>query len=233
MDTDSTPDADPTNDVTVDGVVDGAGGDEDDSDPAVVRVREVDLAIDKQASVSTTAAGTEFDWNLVVVNNGPDPEIATITVTDELPAEVELVSVEGVGWTCTSDTDDDGVSSIECEYDGGLAVGASAPPIVITNTAIDDIDADATVTNTASVSSATPDANPDNNDDDDTVNVTFTPPPPEPPVTAPPVDPPVQIPATGSNIDSMLLTGFGFLLTGMLLVIARRSRRRPRVIVVR
>jgi len=247
IDTDSIADSNPGNDVIVDGVVDGTDGDEDDSDPAVIRVREVDLAIDKQASVSTIEAGQEFEWTLVVVNNGPDPEIATITVTDELAAELELVSVEGDGWTCESDTSDEGVPSIDCQFDDGLAVGAAAPPIVITTTSSADTEADVTVTNNASVSSPTPDGNPDNNVSNDTVELTEPPVVPEPPVE-PPVEPeppeqppvvpeppsdplPVVLPETGGDIYFPIVLGLGFVLLGMMLLFARRNRRRPRVIV--
>lgn len=99
-------------------------------------------ASDLQLNATSTAgvgiqAGTPFDYELEVINNGPDdmPANSRTRVTFEVPAGASITArPTGSGWTCEpasgyprSNTSD----LITCERDQALAVGASAPGITV------------------------------------------------------------------------------------------------------
>ena len=63
-------------------------------------------------------------YTLTVSNSGAGASTSgTVTVTDNLPTGLTLVSMAGSGWTCASNS---------CTPSDGLAAGASYPPITVT-----------------------------------------------------------------------------------------------------
>ena len=120
-----------------------------------------DLSITKSGPPSVTASGA-ISYSLIVANAGPS-DVATVTVTDVLPAGVTFVSAGGTGWAC-------GVAAgvVTCTRPG-LAAGATAPTITLLVTAPAQA---GSLTNSASVSSTTSDPNPANNSSSVTTGVT-------------------------------------------------------------
>ncbi|MCL4875585.1 MAG: isopeptide-forming domain-containing fimbrial protein [Anaerolineae bacterium] len=109
--------------------------------------------------------GTNGAFTLRVQNVGAAPTTGVVTVTDNLPAELDFVSAVGSGWVCGYDT---GTRTVTCTTAAAAAPGAFLPNITLTvnpNTAVGS-----PFTNAASVS--TPgDNNPSNDNDTDDVIV--------------------------------------------------------------
>ncbi|MEZ5440809.1 MAG: autotransporter domain-containing protein [Lysobacterales bacterium] len=78
-----------------------------------------DLSLSKVDDVDPVNVGSEFGYLLTVANSGGDTQ-APITLLDELPAGLSLVSAGGSGWNCS------GSSVISCSFTGILASGTSA-----------------------------------------------------------------------------------------------------------
>ena len=115
-----------------------------------------DLAISK-THVGDFTAGVNGVYTLIVENVGTGTLAGLVTVSDTVPAGLNVVSAAGTGWIC-------GVSGqdVTCTVTpvGGLAAGASLPNIAVT---VNPTPAAApSVTNTATVANAN-DANPLNN----------------------------------------------------------------------
>jgi uncharacterized repeat protein (TIGR01451 family) len=113
-------------------------------------VTVADLALTKTGPATAPVGGTAT-YTLTVRNNGPDASIATLS--DSLPAGVELVSVTPTQGTCT------GTTGITCTL-GNISAHATATVTVtvrILGTAPDSL------VNSASVASSTLDSNPANN----------------------------------------------------------------------
>ncbi len=89
--------------------------------------REGDIQIIKTDDVSATVVpGQTFNYTLAVKNVGLSTILSGTEVTDDLPAQLSLVSVTGgAGWTCNN------ADPILCTYGPELAPGASAPDIVV------------------------------------------------------------------------------------------------------
>ena len=109
------------------------------------------------------AAGENTAFTIVVHNDGPSDADA-VTVSDELPSGLSLVSVTGAGWDCTGDT------TILCSRDT-VAAGADAPAIVVEVQVGSGVPDGTTITNTAHASTSTLGDDPDDNTDDATVDV--------------------------------------------------------------
>ena len=118
-----------------------------------------DLAIVKTSSGSLVRLGGELTYGITVSNNGP--EAATnVALTDTLPADVALVSLEPAA-SC-SETG----GTVTCTL-SSLASGASFTATVVVSTT-----EAGTVTNTATVASDIPDNNAANNSASVTTTVT-------------------------------------------------------------
>ncbi len=208
VDIDSTPDADGGNDAggdpaANDNVVDGADGDEDDHDPALVRIREVDLTIEKALTSTAFEFGTDVTWELSVTNNGPDPDLGPITVTDVLPAGLRFVSASGDGWTCTIVD-----RTLTCVSATGADPAETMPAITLTTTVIGE--AGERVTNSAEVSSTFTDVVDTNNTDTDDGVVTVR-------ATTP-------LAFTGGNVGILLAIALTLLGAGIFLLGIRRQQ---------
>jgi hypothetical protein len=81
------------------------------------------LIIAKEAQGTFTQGQLNASYLLVVSNNGTGPTTAATTVIEALPQGLALVSMSGVGWSCTGTT---------CMRSDALAAGASFPPITVT-----------------------------------------------------------------------------------------------------
>ncbi len=136
-----TPDPDPTNNTaTVNSPLD----------------RSADLAISKWHD-GPAIPGSTITYSIGVRNEGPS-DATGVTVTDLLPAYLQLVSATGEGWTCTTE--------VECTLTGTLPSGTSAESITLVAEVL--ADAPAEVANTASVSGNEPDPTPGNDTATDT-----------------------------------------------------------------
>ena len=98
-----------------------------------------DLRITKTPSISPVTLNQPYNWTVTVRNWGPQAILAgqTLTVTDTLPAGMELTAAPtGSGWSC-SPTSGSGPLVVTCTRAGPLAANASAPAITfpVRNTA--------------------------------------------------------------------------------------------------
>ena len=125
-----------------------------------------------QANISLTktttgdnpvSAGATTAFTIVVHNDGPSVA-SGISVADELPSGLSLVSVSGDGWSCGRNV------TIQCTRDE-VAAGADAPPIVVRVRVGSGVPDGTTITNTAVASTSTPGDDPADNTDDATVDV--------------------------------------------------------------
>lgn len=158
--TSGTPDPNPANDT--------------DEAPLTV-TRAADLAIVKSHEAERVRIGDELPFSLLVSNNGPSVA-SGITVTDRVPAGLEVLSAAGDeadGWTIVSVTAEaDGTSTVlASRSDAGeeLAVGDSAPALTVLTRVLES--AYPSVVNVAEVRGAEPDGDPSNNTSEDEVAV--------------------------------------------------------------
>ena len=130
---------------------------------------EADLSIVKSHDGDATA-GSTFDWTLAVHNGGPSVSPGTITVTDSVPAAVDVLSATGTGWTCTTDVGDDGRTLVTCERATTLASGADAPGITL-HVEVHPDAGPSTIANTATVDGPLTDPDTTNNGSTDEVRI--------------------------------------------------------------
>jgi len=106
-----------------------------------------DLAVTLTDSPDPVTAGANLTYTISVANNGPDGATG-VTLTDDLPAEVTLVSASSSQGSCS------GTATVTCSL-GSLASAASATVTIVVTA-----NAAGTITNTASASAneADPDA---------------------------------------------------------------------------
>ncbi|MGL5828887.1 MAG: SdrD B-like domain-containing protein, partial [Angustibacter sp.] len=88
------------------------------------------LRIDLELAKTLTATGPFYSgstvtYELTPKNNGPVDALAGYTVTDVLPSDLTLVTMEGAGYSC---------SGAVCTADDPLAAGADGPVITVTAT---------------------------------------------------------------------------------------------------
>jgi uncharacterized repeat protein (TIGR01451 family) len=160
---------DPTDDV-IDNSVDGTGNpDEDDHDPAGVRVERFDLALEKSYTSDTSVDGADTDG---VIEPGDDV-LWTITVTNEGSVDatgIEIVDHLPVGFVLNDATWSDNGDGTASHTIGALAAGDSVD-VTITTTAVDPSAGE--LVNVAEISGddgddadSTPDDDPDDDEDD-------------------------------------------------------------------
>jgi uncharacterized repeat protein (TIGR01451 family) len=124
----------------------------DDSAISTV-VTAADLVITKEASPDPVTAGDNLTYTLTIQNLGPS-NASDIVVTDTLPVETTLVSVDSSqGAPCN------GTTVIDCAI-GDLDLLASAEITIVVTV---DSAASGTITNTAEVKGAQQDPEPENN----------------------------------------------------------------------
>ncbi|MGV8881502.1 MAG: hypothetical protein ACOH19_05065 [Rhodoglobus sp.] len=121
-----------------------------------------DLAISKSGR-GEFVAGQTATWEIGVSNAGPSVARYPLTVTDTLPAgiDVESVTGAGAGWECVDPSAGD--TTFTCTFtgtDAGLGI-ASTPPITVTAGILSSYRG--SLSNAASVESPTFDPNLDNN----------------------------------------------------------------------
>ena len=125
-----------------------------------------DLAITK-THVGDFRVGVDGVYTLTVQNVGSGTLAGEITVDDPVPAGLDVVSAAGTGWVCSVAAQD-----VTCTVTpaGGLASGASLPPISVTVDATPA--AVPSVTNTATVANDN-DVNPDNDSSSSVTGILF------------------------------------------------------------
>jgi uncharacterized repeat protein (TIGR01451 family) len=124
-------------------------------DIGAVEMAVTDLSIEKTADGSSFIVGDEIVYSITVSNDGPD--ISPALVTDTLPAQVSLVSLDA---GCSESG-----GTVTCDL-GTLDPGESASFEIVVEAI-----ADGTVTNTATVAGADIDTDPANNSSTVSVNV--------------------------------------------------------------
>jgi uncharacterized repeat protein (TIGR01451 family) len=114
-------------------------------------VIDSEIEVTKQDNVATgdtVVAGDSYTYTLNVKNVGSSP-VSNVTLADDLPAGVSLVTVNaGAGWTCNA------VDPLACTYAGELAAGATTSNVVLTvkiNASFSGSSIDNTVNSTAVV----------------------------------------------------------------------------------
>ncbi len=173
-------------------------GDNTASDTVPLDTR-ADLAIVKTHMADAVAIpGEQFAWTLQVSNLGPSVSRGTIaapiTVTDNLPAGVTLVSATGDGWECTNAGQLVTCTLGSAATPADLPVGDAAPIAIV---AAVDVGATGSLTNSATVNPGTttdPDA------DDPTGNNTST-------DTAVPVGPQADLSITKTHDPAQVRVG--------------------------
>ncbi len=91
-------------------------------DTTITVTAVADLALTKTAPASATA-GTEFDYQLSVTNNGPSAAEG-VTLTDTLPSGVTILTVTGTSGTCTAGVPGDSMQPTTCAF-GTVPSGAT------------------------------------------------------------------------------------------------------------
>ncbi|MCW2758750.1 MAG: hypothetical protein JWO46_2496 [Nocardioidaceae bacterium] len=115
---------------------------------AVAHVDSADLQVTK-TPVGSPVAGQDFSWHVTVANNGPDPAVGPVTVTDTMPGQLTSVTASGTGWTCG------GTAPVACTRNDTLASGSSYPVITVTGHVPPTIASGTTVTNQVGVAGKT------------------------------------------------------------------------------
>lgn len=149
-------------------LVDTLTGTENESDPnpsnntaswstAIPQPTTADLSIFKVAPRSAIYVGQTFDYGISFSNAGP-ADATKVTITDQLPAEVQFVS-----------------SEVPCSVSGNLVTCPMGTVAYHAPTPVFDIQVRAlsagSVTNTANISAEQPDPNPANNSSSVTVQI--------------------------------------------------------------
>ncbi|MCB1590173.1 MAG: DUF11 domain-containing protein, partial [Xanthomonadales bacterium] len=133
------------------------------SDQVVTVVRapgaRVDLRLRKSDVADPVVAGGTVVYLLDVINIGTLPA-TDVTLIDELPDDLTLLSATGPGWSCSG--------NVVCKLAGALADGASAQLRIEAQAPTGN----ANILNQASVSSAEVDLNPQDNVDDEQTTIT-------------------------------------------------------------
>jgi uncharacterized repeat protein (TIGR01451 family) len=166
--------------VTNEAVVTTSSEDTDatnDDDDASVTVHSPDLEIVKDASVTITEGGETFTYTLTVTNVDVSAFADDVTVTDDIPFDLAVVTpvadIGGVDWDCTlTGTDVDGYGgTLECVLDT-LSADTEAAALVFDVTVLAGVSRN-TIVNTGEVASEDehPDFVDELNEDDDTVAI--------------------------------------------------------------
>ncbi len=146
------------NRATVDGPADPNPDNDTDADPTTIE-DEADISITKTATDTTPVAGAETTFELLVSNAGPS-DADTVTVTDTMPAGLEVVSAVGAGWTCETTAAD-----LSCSRPTVAAL-TDAPVITVTVSIDSSLPSGTELTNVATTATATNGDDPADNQDD-------------------------------------------------------------------
>ena len=88
--------------------------------------RTATITIDKDDHGVSVHPGGLYSYDITVTNNGPSSLLSGMTMTDDLPAGLTLVSVSAISpWDCPL------TDPVVCTFGAALAPGASAPTITI------------------------------------------------------------------------------------------------------
>ncbi|MFV0317234.1 MAG: VWA domain-containing protein [Microthrixaceae bacterium] len=211
------------------------GTDTDDEDTPVDPV--ADLSVAKSANVEEINSGDQVTYTLTVSNAGPSTA-TDVTLTDELPEGLSVVSVEGDDdheWDCEASTG----TVVACEL-LALPVDDTATVVVVASVEADP----GTITNTVVVDSETSDPDEENNTADEDVDVVEEPvattttvpvevlrstdstpaPAPAPAATPAPSTQSAPLAFTGGSTLWMALGAMAVLLVGLGLVLVSRRR---------
>jgi uncharacterized repeat protein (TIGR01451 family) len=191
-----------------------------------------DLSVVKSASPSAVMILGQLSYTLAVRNAGPDKATA-VTLTDALPAEVQVVSSSSERRACTVSG-----KTVTCDL-GALDPGTSVSATIVVSAPL----LPGTLTNTASAKGAEADPDSSNNSSSATTQVSLLPVPPAPPgpTPSPTLSPtpspspsvlgeqiprPGELPRTGPALPLGLLALLGSCLIGIgtALVVRRRAR---------
>lgn len=112
-----------------------------------------DLYVMKSHSGNLTQGQTGATYSLFVGNAGTAATAGTVTVTDNLPAELVATEISGTGWNCT-------LATLTCTRSDALGVSGNYPAITLTVSV--NSNAPSSITNSASVSGGS-DESPGNN----------------------------------------------------------------------
>ena len=104
------------------------------------------LSVSKTASQTTVLEKDIFTYTVSVSNNGLGME-DNITITDVIPSDLTIQSIDSGSWSCLQNH-----QKVDCLL-SSLAPGSDADPVKITVQAPNNITTDKTVTNTATVKS--------------------------------------------------------------------------------
>ena len=129
------------------------------ADLMIAKTHETSYPAEWNVGPDEVVPGTEFDWKLLVTNNGEDNSFGTFTVEDTLPAGVEYRGSNVGDWSCNAVG-----QVVTCTNPGpvdGLAKDASLEELVLTVWV--DPAATADLENVATVTGKTYDPNPANN----------------------------------------------------------------------
>lgn len=140
-----------TNRAVLESDDDFIGDNNEDSAELEIRLPAADLSIKKTHAGADVTVGQDVTYTIKAGNDGAEPSLGTVTVTDELPAQLEAVSMTGDGWACD-------LGTLTCTRSERVVAGAELPPITLVARAV----AAGTVTNVATVANER-DVNADNN----------------------------------------------------------------------
>ena len=206
--------------VTVTAPQSGSNSATDPDDPTIdAGIVEFNLSITKDlVTKGKVRVGDTVEFTLVAHNDGPVNALAGWSVSDLLPAGLELVSMSGDGYDCDLDT-------VTCVADEGLAVGADGSVVTLKAKVTDK--AEGTLRNIAYVSPSDDDIDETNplvvpdkdtdtkkseTDNDDEAKLRITPENP-------------GLPSTGSSLPDGLIGGsLGLVLLGAVVMIVVRRR---------
>jgi len=86
-----------------------------------------DLTLTKTHAGNLARGQIGARYTITVTNAGPGPTSGTVSVADNLPAELKATALGGTGWTCA-------LATLTCTRADTLAAAASYPPITLTVT---------------------------------------------------------------------------------------------------
>ncbi len=145
--------------VTNSGTVSGGGDPTPNTDDDPTTIRSINLAINKSHTGNFTQGQSGASYTISVTNNGPDPTVGQVSVTDNLPAGLSATAISGSGWNCV-------LATLTCTRSDSLVANASYPPVIITVDVAGN--APASVVNSATVTGG---GDPTPNTDDDPTTI--------------------------------------------------------------
>lgn len=137
-------------------------------DSADAFLHSADLSVTK-TGVGVPVAGQPYAWTVAVSNDGPDPAVGPITVTDTLPAAALLTgaSATGEGWSCGAAT-----TTITCTHPGPVAVDGTLPNITVRGSLPANVAPGTDLTNAVTAAGRTNDPDPTTNTSSTTTETT-------------------------------------------------------------